>query len=325
MSDPLVTLALSLSITAGPEPMTATTLSSLEEARPRFIKKLPSGKLEVTLAFEVICYFRGSAAEHWPGIRAFYDVVLPLIRERVGFYVVDGRAGGHAIDGDAFELLPGWASGQEPRQIYGLTLHAGATEGEACDTAFEFYSSGMNPGFVRLLLPAEAAFDPRTAELTERLIGVWPWWIGMAGFGVPMRRGFTSSAPTSIVAGLSRSFLGVNLGHPHLFAKHVKEALKTVSWYSWVREDLWQLKTSAPLPAPSAEGFPHVRHLPGGVLVKASEFAQLGDVNREESMTGYRHADELLRPVRLTAEEVGGYDGVGGPKNTREWLERFER
>ncbi|AKU95749.1 hypothetical protein AKJ09_02413 [Labilithrix luteola] len=44
--------------------MTATSVSSLEESRPLFIKKTPSG-----------------------------------------------RAGGHAIDADTFELLPGWASG----------------------------------------------------------------------------------------------------------------------------------------------------------------------------------------------------------------------
>ncbi|AKU95751.1 hypothetical protein AKJ09_02415 [Labilithrix luteola] len=37
--------------------MTATTMSSLEESRPLFIKKTPSGKLDVTLAFEVICYY----------------------------------------------------------------------------------------------------------------------------------------------------------------------------------------------------------------------------------------------------------------------------
>jgi len=65
----------------------------------------------------------------------------------------------------------------------------------------------------------------------------------------------------------------------------------------------------------------HLLEYPGGAILRAGDYPQAGDRNRQISVEPYRRAAALLKPVR--ADYPGVFLGFDR-ESTDDWLHRFD-
>jgi hypothetical protein len=291
-----------------------------------FKKTSITGESDLALVFDVLLYFEGSASQHWPGIRRFFEISLELIRDDVKYYVIDGRAKFRRVDNEVFSMLDTWADGSTAeRTLYGLTLRGGQLLDEASDFGFDLYADSADPGYVRLLLPARFGCAESSLSLALSLAAGIDFISGTAGFAVSMRRDYSATKVGGDVYALSRRFKGVDFGKPHMFASHIAEGLKSVNWLTFLGTQAVANCGGATMLEAGASLAPlKVHKLSRGIALQAGELPILGDVNRRESLDAYRAANSILLGSRFPLESLNGYDGIGGEENTVDWITRFD-
>lgn len=286
----------------------------------------PTGKCDVVLAFEVLLYFDGGASKHWPGIRRFFELSRDLIRKDVNYYAIDGRSKFRRVEDETFTMLESWADGSTAeRTLYGMTLHGGQHPDDASETGFDLYADGGDPGYVRLVMPAEFALSSSSLATSLSLAHGLDFLSGTAGFAVSMRANYSAQKVGGAVYALSRRFKGVDFGRPHMFASFVAQGLKSVNWLTFLgAEGVARSGGAAKIGAIASTASLKIHDLPSGIAIQAGALPTLGDVNRQESLDNYKAANRLVLPSRFPVESLNGYDEIGGEENTVDWISRFD-
>lgn len=284
---------------------------------------------EAAVCFAFTVFYDGTVLENADGIRHFYETALPLIRDRLTCFDVDGRMKYKKIGPKAFSALDQWLRAADARRDnYGLILESGPTVGDCSDGGLHFYHSGtLYPGFLRLTLPIESALEnPRAMmELGLALTNRLRILAGYGGFCLAtyLYSGWEAGGPLYV---LSRRFRGVDFVDPYRFREYHQFGIAAANWLTWVGSR-WLPKVGGPEALATKATAPLVLHaMPGGaVMLQAGPHPLWGDTNRDESLDAYRAAGRVLSPVRFPSDTIGRDGSIGGGENTREWLECFDK
>lgn len=286
------------------------------------------GDCRVRLAFVVRIYFQHFRSDA-EGVRHFFNTVLPLIRDRVHFFDVDGKNRPKKITPAAFSLLDKWVALEDAntRDIWGLELESGRTRYDRSDLAFRFFSMYIGSGVLMLYMPVESMLDPgpeALIALIARATAELRLLHGTAGFGVNIDPGYPSQYEEFAVYGLSRRYRGIELDEPDWFSSYAAQGIPYVNWLTLLGEDCLSRLGGREALAPLADADVRLHPLSHGMLIQAGAMPSFGDVNRGETLEAYRKVGRFLAPLRVKSGRIERYNGVGGQENTQDWLARFD-
>jgi len=284
------------------------------------------GACDIRLCFRCDIYFSHFRQEAI-GVNHFYQTILPLIRESVRFYDVDGKHRPKKIKPDVFEMLPYWSQQHdEGRSIWGLELESGTTKEDISDRSFRFFSMYLGAGSITLCLPLESILctDLDVTALLTDATNKLHFLHGIAGVGINIASGYPSSFEEFAVYAISRRYRGLEASNPGWFHQYAAQGIAGVNWLTLLGSELVaQLGGPAVLEPLRTEAVScHV--LAHGLLVQAGAHPSFGDVNRGDTLDAYHAVGRALRSLRVKTGRIERWDGIGGHDNTQEWLARFD-
>ncbi|HMA94029.1 MAG TPA: type VI immunity family protein, partial [Polyangiaceae bacterium] len=120
----------------------------------------------------------------------------------------------------------------------------------------------------------------------------------------------------------ARRYCGFDVGQSVRQLERFCDAIRTVNWLTAAGPELTaKLEAVRPVGLDASNLITVLRD-EHGLLVRAGQTPQIGDVNRLEFPPPYAASDRLLRPIRATqANFLGRWD----ERSTEAWLSRFER
>lgn len=301
--------------------------TEMEATKESFAERGAGGKQLICLCSYVVLYLDGTFKENAQALLHFYESTLPLYKEDIRFFDVDGKNKPKKFKETALELMPFWASEEcEDRGIFGMRLESGEDKEDVSDKGFIVYD-GLETGFVKLFLPPEFLAQSPGAflEQVRSAVGDLKFLSGHAGYGTSIHGDYTTSTVGSRVYHLSRRYTGVDLYRSYDAARFANTSLTNINWLTFVGGPLLdkvggvsQLKRSL---AEHKEVFIHeFKH---GVMLQAGPGPSLGDTVRGETLASYHAVGRALKALRIPDSELDLTDDVGGRENTRAWLDRF--
>src|SRR5262249_27761486 len=102
----------------------------------------------------------------------------------------------------------------------------------------------------------------------------------------------------------------------------VQNGIRSVNWLTCIDDSLIARLGGIEALRAGATGDLHLHEYPGGAIIRAGDFPQAGDRNRQITIEPYRHAAALLRPVQIEAARNGEMLGFD-EESTRDWVNRF--
>jgi hypothetical protein len=281
----------------------------------------------VRACLDVLIYYDGSFKANAKGLLAFYQEALTLVGPSATYALLDGKGSFRKATKSILEMFPFWLTSRAAKRAeYGLTLESGERPGDVSDRSFQMFQSALSPGFVRLVLPLEFILKgPDTfSGLVRKLAMPMNVLSGYAGFAVNVDSGYASYLEGERIYAISRRYLGIDFGQPHMFANFMPHGIKCVNWIT-ILGDEWVTKLGGvkKLSAALDRDSPLVK-LDHGVMIQAGDAPRFGAVNRREDMSAYRRVGGLLKDVRVPDQRAGRYDEIGGTENTQRWLHRFD-
>jgi hypothetical protein len=215
---------------------------------------------------------------------------------------------------------------------FGVACHGGAQRNDASPWSFRFFataragdgellrSDAMIALTVRLTTPL-AVLDAQAKAIAATLRVRW----GAAGFAYGAwemdRYGETRDA----IYAHARRYPGFDVGQHATWMSELHDRMRTVSWLTFVGPALLERVRAA---GAALESDALVRVEPfgegesAGVVFRAGDRPQPGDVNRREVPRAYAEVDRRLRAVR--ASEGIHFYAPWSAATTEAWLRRFE-
>lgn len=219
---------------------------------------------------------------------------------------------------------------QQPKEPWkwSVTVHGGDTFDAA--SAFRFEALGLpSPelklSFVNAAFPA-AWFAQHPEASAVDILMRWATTLrplhGTAGLSIitPMdtRR---QSAVASQARALAERFPGLEVDDALGYSLYTQRGIPSVNWLTCLDDALLARLGGVEQLTSKLSPDLHVLEYPGGVIVRAGDFPQAGDRNRQISVEPYRHAAALLKPVQ--ADYAGVFLGFDR-ESTDAWLHRFD-
>jgi len=194
------------------------------------------------------------------------------------------------------------------------------------EMAFQLYDGGVNPGWIRLILPIETIEDGahQLIKLAKRLPNKLKFLSGSAGFAVNMRQGYHAASEYNEIYKISRRYKGIDLGSPLMFSGFMKEGIKCVNWLTFVGNRFVERLGGVEHLQKQVSDEIIIHTLPHGIMIQAGALPSFGYVNAQENLPYYHEVGRLLKPIRSLKHTERGYNGIGGTENTAEWLARFD-
>ena len=279
------------------------------------------------LCIELTLYFDDDFLSHSESILNFYNQAIEHIKDDINFYDINGKNKFKKIKnkGEVLDFLPFWVSFFDAnREEYGLSLKCSKDKNGASDKMFDFYCGNVGLGSIKLTLPLELLQNSphKLIDLVKLAVGNFKFLSGHGGFGTTMANDFHAEIEDWPVYALSRRYLCIDFGTPHLFSDFMKDGIKGISWLTllgnmWVEKlaDLDALKENLSKST--------IHSLANGILIQAGPNPILGDVNKQEDMTSYFEIGKILKDFAIPDNVLRGYDEIGGEDNTPQWLYRF--
>jgi hypothetical protein len=278
------------------------------------------------LCFDVTAYWTGSAYHHQAGILHFYQQALALMRGRVKFFEREDMEGAEPILADTLDQLPRWLAGSDPtKDIYTIDLETNTVPNLPSDLALRFWASEYRDpptGMIRLVLPTqmfEGAPDKLLA-LTLSLVKELRFHSGHAGYAVNWDHRGEFAYPSQVRMGvLARRFPGIDLSLIPATLMAIPTGMKRINWVTLLGNELLA-KTEVDLVGLDTRPLPH------GLAVIAGSAPKVGDVNRQEDMSGYHQVGRALADLRSQDHIpfITDQDGEPEDERTQEWLSHFD-
>ncbi len=186
-------------------------------------------------------------------------------------------------------------------------------------------------GYLRIYLPVEVlkgkggeAYEALLLQCCERLSP----FHGYAGLG--LQQCYEQHRYQHLERELAEQFTGLEVGHP-MYYQGLRDGFKSVNWYT-ILSDTWLNKLGgiARLGLHLNDPAFKVLRYPGGAMIRAGEWPELGWKDRDGLPAAYVELNRLLKPVR--APKIGslGFGSINGEvrfdtASSNEWLRRFDQ
>lgn len=290
------------------------------------------GSRAARLCSEVILHLNDAALIEPDGLLAFHDQALTLVGDRIRFIQNGDGTRWKSRPKDLSGLLRGWfARGGPAKGSHVLYCESGETAGEPSDAGV-FFSWVLGDGYIRLVLPAEAAITApdRFAALASALAARVDFRWGSAGLSLNQQEGYSGSQECSGLARIGSRLPGVDLGEPLFWSTLTKKAagIKSVNWLTFLGRDLLAKVVAAHgshdafIAALGSEAT--VSILSSGIMIQAGAAPSFGDTERGEKLLAYEQVARALHALKIPPDVLRNFDEIGGTENTRKWLNRFD-
>lgn len=283
------------------------------------------------LVVDVTVYWIGSAYTHRDGLLHFYKEALPVIKDRLKFYLREDMGKWKQITPDVFKQLPDWLDGSDrSKEVFTLDLQGGGTDPNVpSNVAFRFWASQDEDGpagSIRLVLPTTFVEEtPATLlKLALSLPKEMHFHSGHAGYSINYDHLGDLAYDADVRMGiLARRYPAIDLPAPGTTLLALPGGMKRINWITLIGDGLMKEKG---LSADDLGGL-EVHTLPHGLAVVAGDRPVLGDVNRKEDLSAYRRVGKKLKSLRTKdhAPFVAGKEGVADDERSEEWLAYFDK
>lgn len=297
------------------------------------------GNVALTLCFDITVYVRRSFHDASKGVTNFYREAMKVIGDDVQWYYTESMARPRRVNRKALEMVPFWFSGEaKVREVYQMTLRAGAREDETSPIRFQLFASDTKPGekpsddpsfdtgILRLNLSPGAANDPNAmVDLTERLLRSLPFVSGHAGFGLAWEETEMDPDVLTRIRSWARRYTGLDVFGFLSVENIVVKGIKCVNWLTIINDGIVSELGGRRALEKKVRREVILHDVPGGLIIQAGPSPEQGDVNRNETLPLYRSVGRLLAPFREEPDPEEVYPFVGDEDTTIEWLARFDR
>jgi len=208
--------------------------------------------------------------------------------------------------------------------VWAIILHAGATFNAVSPYRFEGVGT-PNPheaSFITAMFPVTWFVEHPEASAVD--IGQrWATLLhprhGTAGLSIVDSLDRISARPRQARA-LAERFPGLEVDDALSASLYVQKGIRSVNWLTCIDDSLITCLGGIEALRKRVTGDLHLYEYPGGAIVRAGDFPQAGDRNRQLLIEPYRRAAALLRPVqpRYTGIMLG-FDA----ESTQDWVNRF--
>jgi hypothetical protein len=230
----------------------------------------------------------------------------------------------------ALSMIPTWFASKAPKsESFGIELTDAVPFNAAPTTKFhlmgqEFTDAGRleSASIIRYVLPASWGIERagEMLEIAKSLCELLPFRCGHAGYGFEYSKYFPRVAQEHAWA-QSMRHPGIdihdNVNDPRAVAF---DGIRGVNWLTMIDDAFIKELGGSPK-------FKLCTTIPvkGGLIIKAGEAPDIGDVNRRDNLPAYREAFGYIEPITKRTFERASWVGLlrdGGPRTER-WLKRF--
>jgi hypothetical protein len=210
---------------------------------------------------------------------------------------------------------------------WNVTLHGGATFDAASPYRFDGLGApdpqtGMS--FISAMFPV-AWFAEHPEASAVDIVQRWATLLkprhGTAGLSIVGSLDRLAASKTKEQArALAERFPGLEFDDALSESIYVQKGIRTVNWLTCIDDSLIERLGGIEALRTRVAGDLHLYEYPGGAIIRAGDFPQAGDRNRQQSIEPYRQAAALLRPVQPTYTGIMlGFDA----ESTQDWVDRF--
>jgi hypothetical protein len=300
----------------------------------RFSKANKSGDRLISIGADVVLYIDPPLTEVADSVLRAFDSFLgfcpkdqlhwyrtntmtkhePATPRALGLLKTWLRAGARARDSAALEFIDSENPVSTPDHLFGVAWFSRESK---------YFEKRVN--WLRIMFPAailESAPDV-TMTLVKELADHTPFVSGHAGYCLE-RTLYYESASADAAYPLLMRHPGLDFSVAQLVGRTVlRRHIKGINWLTLLSPALAEKVGARKLASAEAEGISVVK-TKHGVIVKAGDRPQIGDVNRRDRVPAYEAAYRLLKP--LMAPSYGSFplSANDAYDKTQRWYHRFE-
>jgi len=294
---------------------------------------LKSGRhVQAAPCLEVQAFNFGAPAENGPGLARFLHAFIDAFGDQLRFYRTGDMKRYRPFAPKVLDGPNHWFA--EPallNNLLGFMAHAGETERDVVPPAIKLTLMGnlQEPcAVLRMMLPPALGDAPDAVlALVSDALALFPFKSGHCGYSF-MWEGTDPSLEEDVcdwAAPLLLRHPGLGYGEPVTLSNAADSGVVAVSWLTFLGPEWVQALGGAAALAARAPAEVSVRPLgQGGVMLRAGDAPQLGDVNRQDLLPAYRAVGHLVEPVRSPDDELDDLDIMGmTDEQAHDWLLRF--
>jgi hypothetical protein len=239
------------------------------------------------------------------------------------WYTTSGMADWEPVLGDTMPALLEQVSSPDLLRVRHLFWFRVVDDTGAPSAGFSYRETNeaRGPGgWLQLFLPEDT--DPgRLLALTEELADLAPFLCGVGGHLASWN---AHEKPTAFwdIRDWCRRHLGLDVQDPDQMAWHARQRLPGTSWLTLIG-DPFEARADALAAVETRPGPFTVTRRKHGLLVRAGERPDLGDVNTLTFPAAYAAVARRLAPFLVTGDELEFPGGFVDHGDTGAWLRRF--
>ena len=219
---------------------------------------------------------------------------------------------------------------QQPKEpwTWNICVHGGDTFDAA--SAFRFDALGtpspeLHLSYVHATFPASWFAEHPEASAVDIMLR-WATTLrpvnGTAGLSIITPMDTTRQAAVAAQArALAERFPGLEVDNVISHSLYAQQGIRSVNWLTCLDDALLARLGGVGQVRANLSADLHLLEYPGGAILRAGDYPQAGDRNRQISVEPYRRAAALLKPVR--ADYPGVFLGFDR-ESTDDWLHRFD-
>lgn len=302
---------------------------------PSSLELESEGLHEVRHVLAMNFFIAGPLREKASAFLAAYRRWISVVGEkRFRFYATETMSKHAKVNAKTLEMLPSWlAEAGATREFISIELKDGEAYNDTPRWMFKVHSEEArfaDPEFGRLALlqltvPADEGLHEVIQDYFFDTCHSLPVRYAAAGHALQTSPYFEEESQSFAWAKSIRHHgLDLLVGINDLWAVG-RDGVKTVNWLTMIDTELAGELGGTSTLARSVSNPVSVTELPTGLVFRADKLPQLGDVNRGDTLPGYKQVDRLLRPLIERAGslaksfDVETDDGTA----TERWYNRF--
>jgi len=288
----------------------------------------------ITVGIELMVLCTAPLSQLRSAYASIYGRLLPRLAPHMKLWHDNVMNGMETVDQNALALLPNWLNDKlaPETDLFGIHLQAGIPERNPTPPSFDFFYHGLDPehprsGF-RVVFPAIEADDPeRLLSMVHKTVAGVPLLYGFCGYALAWNPMFPEVTRAFQGWGMAKLKRHPGLGHGDLlpFVIHAGAGVLSVGWLSLLGQDYTaRLGGLDAISNRAADGVLAYRLGQDGVILRAGERPEIGDVNRRDRLPTYQALGHLVDPLRVDDDLIDKINLIvlrGEEK--RDWLLRF--